>query len=201
MILYLFLSHSGRGSEKEGDQPTGNPEDDDDLHVCIEGSDEALEKATKEVEAILFNPQEAMRLKHQQLRNLAEQGGGSGGGGGGGDGHYGTSGGGSKPRPGLGFGGGGGDGHYGPSGGGGGAGEESEEMKVPSSFVGLIIGKGGENIQRLQRETGCLVQIAKEHEVLPGENTRTVTIRGSATAIEECKKMINEVTSFRGCGA
>jgi hypothetical protein len=40
---------SGRGSEREGEPPSTHPDDDDDLHVSIEGTDEAIEKATKEV--------------------------------------------------------------------------------------------------------------------------------------------------------
>lgn len=57
----------GRGSQKDG-APTGHPDDDDDLHVCIEGTAEAVEIATKEVERLLFNPDEALRLKREQLR-------------------------------------------------------------------------------------------------------------------------------------
>ena len=40
--------------------------------MSIEGSDEAIAKALAEVEAILFDPQQAMRLKQEQLKNLAE---------------------------------------------------------------------------------------------------------------------------------
>lgn len=195
--------------------------------MAIEGSDDAIAIAAQEVrslpqttsslasssphttisatvwqvEAILFNPQEAMRLKQLQLRNLAEMNGtlrgedrGGPGGGGDGGGHYGPpgSGGPPRPRPGLGFGGGGGggggDGHYGPD-------EEEEDVRVPGNVVGLIIGKGGENIQRMQQRSGCHVQIAKEFNPEPGETMRTVNLRGPRQGIEECKKMIDEVTS------
>lgn len=55
----------GRGSSKDA------PEDGDDeeLHVVIEAeSDEAIAKAQSAVEDILFNPQQAMKLKQEQLR-------------------------------------------------------------------------------------------------------------------------------------
>eukprot|EP01034_Spumella_vulgaris_P044183 gene44183-54923_t len=52
----------GRGASKDG-SGTGHADDDDELHVCIEGTADAVEKALKEVEQILFNPEQASRLK------------------------------------------------------------------------------------------------------------------------------------------
>lgn len=153
------------------------------------------------MEAILFNPQEAMRLKQAQLRNLAEMNGtlrsdggadghyGPNGGGGGGGPMGGMGGGAPRPKPGLGF----GDGHYGPE-------EEMEDVRVPGNIVGLIIGKGGENIQRMQQTTGCHVQIAKEYNPEPGDTMRTVNLKGSRQGIEECKKLIDEVRERPGAG-
>lgn len=52
----------------------------------------------------------------------------------------------------------------GPMGGGGGPNEYgssrpgTQEIPVPAQFVGLVIGKGGESIKRIQAETGCKVQ-------------------------------------------
>lgn len=135
----------GKGTSRDG-APTGNPEDEEEMHVIIEGTDEQVEAATKEVENILFNPAEAMRLKQQQLRNLAEMKGGP-------MRPHGDDGGGRGSRPGLGF-----DGHYGPRGGeGGGDDAEADEMKIPNTVVGLVIGRGGESIQRISAQTGCFV--------------------------------------------
>jgi len=36
-----------------------------------------------------------------------------------------------------------------------------EEMGVPGNLVGLIIGRGGENLKRIERETGCKVQVSQ----------------------------------------
>lgn len=38
----------------------------------------------------------------------------------------------------------------------------SEEVRVPDKIVGLIIGRGGEQITRLQAETGCKIQMASD---------------------------------------
>lgn len=34
-------------------------------------------------------------------------------------------------------------------------------MGVPANLVGLIIGRGGENLKRIERDTGCKVQFAQ----------------------------------------
>lgn len=36
-----------------------------------------------------------------------------------------------------------------------------EEMGVPANLVGLIIGRGGENLKRIEHDTGCKVQFAQ----------------------------------------
>src|SRR6056297_2373708 len=163
-----------RGSDgsKGEEAPEGEPQED--MHVLIEGTEEQVAAAKKEVEKILFDPAEAMRLKAAQLRNLAElkggySPGGSASGGGGDEGHYGPV----RSKPGLGF----------------GAEPETGDMKIPSSMVGLVIGRGGENIQKITAKTGCFVQVSKETE--PGEQTRVVSIKGpTKEGVAEALKMI-----------
>jgi len=168
----------GTGSDggKTEETPDGGPQEE--MHVLIEGTDEQVAAAKKEVEKILFDPAEAMRLKAAQLRNLAEIKGGyqpgvglAGGAGPDGDGHYGPG----RSKPGLGF----------------GAEPETGEMKIPSSMVGLVIGRGGENIQKLTAKTGCFVQVSKETE--PGDQTRVVSIKGpTKEGVAEALKMVQE---------
>ncbi|OQR86849.1 hypothetical protein ACHHYP_09835 [Achlya hypogyna] len=63
----------GRGSVKE---PTGEPDENEDMHVLITAdTDEQIAKAQAEIEDILFNPEKAMRLKQEQLRQVAENNG------------------------------------------------------------------------------------------------------------------------------
>jgi len=163
----------GKGSQKEG-MSSGHPDDDDELHVSIEGPHDSVEKALAEVEEILFNPEQALRLKNEQLKNLAEL---SGPGGmintpqsTGMRDHYGN------PMT---------------------LDENSLEVKVPNNLVGLIIGKGGEHIQKLQAQTGAHVQIAKESDMLPGDTHRSIMLRGETDAVAEAKRRIDDVINER----
>lgn len=185
----------GRGSTKDGSVGYGE-DDNDDLHVCVEGEIDKVEAAAAELERIMSSPEAAQALKADQLNSLAllnngGSGGGGGqyggGGGGGGDGgHYGPSGGGGKTT-GLGFGGYDGE-------------ETSDSVEIPNAQVGLVIGKGGETIQSIIRASGCHVQIAKEHEMLPGAATRSVFLRGSLASIEKAKAEIDRRLTERSQG-
>ena len=43
----------------------------------------------------------------------------------------------------------------------------SEEMLVPDKMVGLIIGRGGDVISRLQIESGAKIQMAPDSQGMP----------------------------------
>lgn len=43
----------------------------------------------------------------------------------------------------------------------------TEEFKVPDKMVGFIIGRGGEQISRIQAESGCKIQIASGKGYFP----------------------------------
>lgn len=42
-------------------------------------------------------------------------------------------------------------------------------MLVPSNAAGAVIGKGGETIGKLQRETGAKMKMSKNQDVFPGQ--------------------------------
>ena len=44
---------------------------------------------------------------------------------------------------------------------------KSEQVMVPDNMVGLIIGRGGEQISRLQTESKCKIQMAPDSQGLP----------------------------------
>jgi far upstream element-binding protein len=157
----------GRGAGKDGgNSATGNPEDDEDeLHVYIEGNEDAVKRAVVEVQQILYNPEQAMRLKQQQLSMMDNS---------------------NSDTITI----------YGP----GGGDSITVDIEVPNSMVGLVIGKGGENIQRMQNATGAHMQIAKESEMRPGDTTRKIELRGSQSAVNELKKMVDEVVNSRNRG-
>ena len=67
-------------------------------------------------------------------------------------------------------------------------GTNQEVVSVPNSMVGLVIGKGGENIRVIQLRTGAHVQIQKDSETEPGATERKVYLSGSASVIEAAKQ-------------
>jgi far upstream element-binding protein len=126
----------GKGAHKEssGVLQSSHPDDEDDLHVSIEGTEESVEKAYKDIQEILYNPEQALKLKENQLQSLAELNGKD------------------------------------PSSASGIALDEYQiELRVPNNMVGLVIGKGGENIHKMQTQTGAHMQIAKESDMKPGK--------------------------------
>lgn len=65
-----------------------------------------------------------------------------------------------------------------------------EEYQVPDKLVGLVIGRGGEQLHRLQADTQCKVQIAPD---AGGAPDRTFTLVGTKEAIERAKRSIDEI--------
>jgi far upstream element-binding protein len=72
-----------------------------------------------------------------------------------------------------------------------------EDYKIPDKFVGLIIGKGGEQIVRLQAESGCKVQICQTRpEPIPGGPNppdRLANLCGSKEAIERARRIMDDI--------
>ncbi|XP_038140674.1 far upstream element-binding protein 2 isoform X2 [Cyprinodon tularosa] len=68
----------------------------------------------------------------------------------------------------------------------------TEEYKVPDSMVGLIIGRGGEQINKIQHDSGCKVQIAHDSVGLP---ERGISLTGSPEAIQRAKALIDDIVS------
>ncbi|KAM9792642.1 far upstream element-binding protein 2 [Neosynchiropus ocellatus] len=68
----------------------------------------------------------------------------------------------------------------------------TEECRVPDSMVGLIIGRGGEQINKIQQDSGCKVQIAHDSAGLP---ERSISLTGSADAIQRARALIDDIVS------
>ena len=111
--------------------------------MAIDGAEDAVAKAEKLVNSLLFDPASRAQLKAKQLGAMTALSTG-------GDAlATGAPGDGASwqvvpqaPKP----------------------GETTYEARVPNSMVGLVIGKGGETLRRLTAETGVRVQIAREPE-------------------------------------
>ncbi|KAI1886632.1 hypothetical protein AGOR_G00197810 [Albula goreensis] len=72
----------------------------------------------------------------------------------------------------------------------------TEDYRVPDGMVGLIIGRGGEQINKIQQDSGCKVQIAPDSGGLPD---RSVSLTGSPDSIQKAKELLDEIVS-RGRG-
>ncbi|KAK7930212.1 hypothetical protein WMY93_006607 [Mugilogobius chulae] len=68
----------------------------------------------------------------------------------------------------------------------------TEDLKVPDSMVGLIIGRGGEQINKIQMDSGCKVQIAHDSAGLP---ERSISLTGSPESIQRARALIDEIVS------
>eukprot|EP00466_Bigelowiella_natans_P011085 jgi/Bigna1/145755/aug1.103_g20463 len=73
-----------------------------------------------------------------------------------------------------------------------------KEIKVPNGDVGLLIGRGGETIRRLQHDFGCQIQI--ERKPRPGSPNRVVTLSGPEDAIEKLHEDIRGMMNNRRGG-
>nr|CAD7404776.1 unnamed protein product [Timema poppensis] len=71
---------------------------------------------------------------------------------------------------------------------------QNEDMRVPDKMVGLIIGRGGEQISRLQNESGCKIQMAPDSGGLP---ERVCSLTGSRDSINRAKELIMNIVQQR----
>lgn len=83
----------------------------------------------------------------------------------------------------------GGNGGYG--GGGPPQGGDSMEIFVPKLAVGVVIGKGGEMIKKIQADTGCRLQFLQTKNDGPGD--RRCIIQGSKQQVDDGKRMIEDL--------
>lgn len=65
------------------------------------------------------------------------------------------------------------------------------EIMVPSSQVGRIIGKGGQNVRELQRVTGSVIKLP-EQGASPQEDETTVHIIGPFFSVQVSVKNIHK---------
>ncbi|KAJ6652280.1 hypothetical protein lerEdw1_012766 [Lerista edwardsae] len=66
----------------------------------------------------------------------------------------------------------------------------TEEFKVPDKMVGFIIGRGGEQISRIQSESGCKIQIAPDSG---GMAERPCVLTGTPESIEQAKRLLGQI--------
>ncbi|CAH8438111.1 unnamed protein product [Schistosoma turkestanicum] len=57
------------------------------------------------------------------------------------------------------------------------------KILVPSVAVGAIIGKGGESIAKIQKETGARIKLSKVNDLYPGTEERVCLIQGTLEGV------------------
>ena len=65
----------------------------------------------------------------------------------------------------------------------------TEQITVPANSIGKLIGKGGENIKRMERESGC--KIFYDGDIYRGDTPRKCTLNGSQETISATKMLLN----------
>ncbi|KAH8550436.1 hypothetical protein BGW37DRAFT_499391 [Umbelopsis sp. PMI_123] len=66
-----------------------------------------------------------------------------------------------------------------------------EEFGVPNSVVGLVIGKGGENLKRIEAASGARIQFGPDE----GESERRCNITGEEDQIQVARDMVMQVVT------
>lgn len=71
------------------------------------------------------------------------------------------------------------------------SGTEQAEVFVPKTGVGVVIGKGGDMIKKIQGETGCKLQFIQGKGDAPGD--RRCIISGSKQQVADGKRTVEEL--------
>ncbi|XP_054855589.1 RNA-binding protein Nova-2 [Eublepharis macularius] len=74
-------------------------------------------------------------------------------------------------------------------------GEDGEyflKVLIPSYAAGSIIGKGGQTIVQLQKETGATIKLSKSKDFYPGTTERVCLVQGTAEALNAVHNFIAE---------
>ncbi|CAE8632907.1 unnamed protein product, partial [Polarella glacialis] len=64
-------------------------------------------------------------------------------------------------------------------------------IMIAQEFVGMLIGKGGENVKSLSRDSGARIEVSRDDGDRDAD--RTVTIIGSREAVDKATRMVEEV--------
>jgi far upstream element-binding protein len=161
----IFIRGQGSRRDMAGEAQIG---DDEALHVVVEGNLDAIDKATAKINDLLYNTDAAMKLKGQQLTDLAAASGNHA----------------NRPPPPM-------DGMAAPSN------EVTELMHVDLPHIGAIIGKGGENISRLTTQSGAKMRIQRIEDMTPDSRTRVITLIGNPPNVQDLRARVQAIIDGR----
>jgi hypothetical protein len=74
-----------------------------------------------------------------------------------------------------------------------GPGQKFDEVRIPSTSVGLVIGKQGAMIKNLQAQSGAFIQTQRDSECAPGATEREVYLVGNDQQLTMAKQMLQEI--------
>ncbi|ORY47397.1 hypothetical protein BCR33DRAFT_96500 [Rhizoclosmatium globosum] len=70
----------------------------------------------------------------------------------------------------------------------------SKEITIPADMVGMIIGRGGETLKKIQADTGVSkIQISQDHD--SSDPIRRISLIGTDAEIERAKKVIEDIVA------
>lgn len=72
-----------------------------------------------------------------------------------------------------------------------GSADDRIEIIIPQAVIGLVIGKGGENIKRIQSETGATVRV--DPSTVDEKGNKVCTITGTKQAVEDAHNQVSSV--------
>eukprot|EP00435_Cladocopium_sp_Y103_P048183 s2515_g14.t1 len=72
--------------------------------------------------------------------------------------------------------------------------EAKKVMYVSGTFVGMIIGRGGESIKAMSRESGARIEVSRD-DLGDRDADRTVTILGTQEAVDKASRMIEDIVA------
>ncbi|CAM6026125.1 unnamed protein product [Sphagnum balticum] len=79
-------------------------------------------------------------------------------------------------------------------------GMQSSKIDIPNSKVGLVIGKGGETIKYIQKQSGARIHVARDADSDPRLSTRQVELMGSAEQISHAEQLLKDVIAEASSG-
>lgn len=73
-----------------------------------------------------------------------------------------------------------------------------ERMRIPTTIVGRVVGKGGETIRRLEAESGARIKIFPTPEDQEGATDQELLIRGSLAAVRLAQEKLEPILEGQG---
>ncbi len=71
----------------------------------------------------------------------------------------------------------------------------TKQVRVPTSCVGIVIGKGGETIHDLQTRSGAYIKVTPDREANAQDSERMIYISGTYQAIELAHNLLNDIVN------